>query len=648
MIRFNLPRLRDFLPRLGLRFARFRRGQHSLLAVAIALIVVFFGSLATAQTVYSLSFKSITVPVTDAEKRDIRASNQVMMDGKAYPIAYHTLIRTGEKKGEVFGLLRDKDGTPLKAEDGREMVCSNGSGPDHTSLINYEGNLYAITQLECSVGGAYITKLDQATDGTLTAVSTRYIDAANVYGLYVDCGGMNTPWNTHLGSEEYEIPMGSLHDLPMNDAEANPMNVPYGYGDDWHDAHIQGIATYNKLDLTPENIRHFGYYFGWTPEIAVTSAAGDTSIVKHYAMGRFAHELAYVMPDQRTVYLSDDGKNVGLFMFVADKPQDLSAGTLYGARWNQTSPSGQGVGSADLDWINLGHATNAEIEAKLQDPTFTFASMWDQAKMADGDVCPTGYTGVVVYDEGKTCVRLKSGMEKYASRLETRLYAAYLGATTEFNKEEGITYNPDDQILYVAMSRVERGMENLQQGGEASSKYDLKSANHIQVAYTPCGAVYGLPVMSGKTDSKGNPIPSDLAVGTMAAVISGQLKDYKGTEYADNSCDLEGISEPDNLTYLPKYKMLLIGEDTDRHQNDFVWAYDVSAKQLQRVASTPYGSETTSPYWYPNINGFGYVTLVTQHPFGESDEDKIQSPADKESYIGYIGPFPALDQVESR
>lgn len=637
---------RDRVSRFKIRqwkFPRLRWGRHLVLSVAIALLIALFGIWTAAQAAHRMSFTSISVPLTDAEKREVRGANQVTIDGTAHPISYHTLIRTGELKGEVFGLLRDKDGEPLREEDGSEWVCTNGSGPDHTSILSYEGHLYAITQLECDVGGAYITKLEQAADGTLTAVSTSYIDAANVYGLYVNCAGMTTRWNTHLGSEEYEIPMAVLHDLPMDDPENNPMNVPYGYGDDWHDAHIQGIAAYNKLDLTPENIRHFGYYFGWTPEISITSAEGDASIVKHYAMGRFAHELAYVMPDDRTVYLSDDGQNVGLFMFIADQPRDMSAGTLYAARWNQTSPDGVGAGTADIDWITLGHATNDEIEAKLKDESFTFDDMWETAAMGDDDVCPAGYKDVVVYDEGKLCVRLKEGMDKYASRLETRLYAAYLGATTELNKEEGITYNPEDNVLYVAMSRVERGMESFQRGGEDNAKYDVPSANHVRVAYNPCGTVYALDVMALKQDTEGGAIASEYVVGNMYPEVSGMLTDYTGTPYEGNSCSVDGIAEPDNLTYLPKYKVLVIGEDTGRHQNDYVWAYDVESGILQRIASTPYGAETTSPFWHQNINGFGYLTLVTQHPFGESDEDKITSPQDRESYIGYIGPFPALD-----
>lgn len=106
---------------------------------------------------------------------------------------------------------------------------------------------------------------------------------------------------------------------------------------------------------------------------------------------------------------------------------------------------------------------------------------------------------------------------------------------------------------------------------------------------------------------------------------------------------MDKIANPDNLSYLPGYGTLLIGEDTGKHQNDALWAYDVKTGRLDRIATTPYGSETTSPYWFPNIDGSGYVTMVTQHPYGESDGDLAQSPSDKESYVGYIGPFPPLD-----
>src|SRR5262249_3848770 len=91
------------------------------------------------------------------------------------------------------------------------------------------------------------------------------------------------------------------------------------------------------------------------------SADGTGTIAKHYCLGRISHELIQVMPDERTALMGDDATNGGLFLFVANKPRDLSSGTLYVAKWNQKTK--EHGGSADLAWIKLGHATSDEIKA---------------------------------------------------------------------------------------------------------------------------------------------------------------------------------------------------------------------------------------------------------------------------------------------
>ena len=107
---------------------------------------------------------------------------------------------------------------------------------------------------------------------------------------------------------------------------------------------------------------------------------------------------------------------------------------------------------------------------------------------------------------------------------------------------------------------------------------------------------------------------------------------------------MDGIASPDNMSYLPGRDTLFIGEDTTTgHQNDAVWALNLTSGELTRILTTPYGAETTSVYAYPDVNGHGYVMAVVQHPYGESDEDKLQSPDQAQAYLGYIGPFPKLD-----
>ena len=43
-----------------------------------------------------------------------------------------------------------------------------------------------------------------------------------------------------------------------------------------------------------------------------------------------------------------------------------------------------------------------------------------------------------------------------------------------------------------------------------------------------------------------------------------------------------------------------------------MWSYDLNSGALKRIVSTPYGAEATSPYYYPDVNGFSYVFAVAQ------------------------------------
>jgi hypothetical protein len=187
-------------------------------------------------------------------------------------------------------------------------------------------------------------------------------------------------------------------------------------------------------------------------------------------------------------------------MFVADRPRDLSAGTLYAAKWTQT---GDGGGSGELEWINLGHATNDEIGNLIAAPT-TFDQLFDTAKAGDDGSCPAGFNSINAEFKHE-CLALRPGMEVAASRLETGRYAAYMGASTEFRLLEGATFDPDTDRLYVSVSRIERGMT------DGDKKYDLGGQNDVRMAKNSCGAVYALDAASGRKDSAGGGIDSDYA-----------------------------------------------------------------------------------------------------------------------------------------
>lgn len=576
----------------------------SLVAVSVCFSV--------AAELTDIEFNEVKVPLSDTEKRAINASDGVKISGKEYKIGYNIIMRSGDKVGdEIFGALYDINGKLITTKDGSPRISNDN---DFSSLHTYGDKIFMISHFETRPAAMYITELNQdKTTGKLSPVNTKNIDFSKFGGLWVPCAGSVTPWGTHLGSEEYEP-----------DARMIKEN---GEGGEYYNL----MAEYFGGDLTKVN----PYNYGWTPEVKIINEKGDVNVTKHYAMGRIAHELSYVMPDRKTVILSDDGTNTGLFMFIADKAGDLSSGVLYAAKWYQTD--NQNGGSAKLEWISLGNANDNEIKKEI-DKGIKFSDIFDMAEFKD-DICPDGFTATKAnvdsnQETAPECIKLKHGMEKIASRLESRRYAAIKGATTEFRKMEGITYNNDLNEIYIGMSEINKGMESFKSKGKDSLKYDVKGVDDIRLLHNTCGAVYRLTL---KKDDK---IGSNFVPDVMSGMIAGK---YATTGDKLNTCDLDGLANPDNVTYINGTGTLIIGEDTGSgHQNDYIWSYDIQKDKLTRILTTPYGSETTSPYYYNNIGGFGYIIAVVQHPYGESDEDRLQNSSDARAYTGYIGPFPVI------
>lgn len=65
------------------------------------------------------------------------------------------------------------------------------------------------------------------------------------------------------------------------------------------------------------------------------------------------------------------------------------------------------------------------------------------------------------------------------------------GATTEWSKMGGLTYDFTRSKLYVAMNEVREGMEDSANEGEPDPSYDIGGPNDIRVAWNECGC--GVP-----------------------------------------------------------------------------------------------------------------------------------------------------------
>jgi secreted PhoX family phosphatase len=613
--------------------------QKRLTLSLVALAALGLGSSLSAKNVTSLSFEPVSISANDAEKKEMRTTPMLHVtyddnSQKDFPLSYKVLAKTGDKIGNgQLGLMVDQNGQPIKEKDGSVDISEN---PDGNSLINVGGKTFLVTHMEEAPGMLYRTQL-KLENGKLKAVDTQPVDLKAVGGTIINCASSRTRYGSHLGGEE---------DYALNTRYADK-NSPFyidcaldGSGNDTQGKkqefceYVDGMAKYlNETNIDKANgyrgERFTPYNYGYILEVQ-PQADGSVKSAKHYVTGKYTPELAVMMPDGKTVYITDDGTFKGLWKFVSDKKIDSFQpeweGTLYAAKVLQLSDK-EG-GSFKLGWIPLGHAKDSEIKAMIETkPKLT--DIFDIAKPDKEGSCPVGFKKINE-DSKAECLRLHPGKEKEAAFLETRKYAAYKGATTEFRKEEGLTYNPEKNRLYLAMSQVKKSMEDNYKGQE--------SMNDIRLPKNKCGAVYELQLD-----------PTYNATDMKALVVGKPLK--KGDQYADEwACDPNGIANPDNIKYLG-HGTLLIGEDTKYHVNNMLWAYDTNTGKMTRIASLPIGAEVTG-LEKGVVGDKGVLFVDAQHPFKDSpkaaDGSKPNSallekatPEEQRAFIGYIDGIPA-------
>jgi hypothetical protein len=534
----------------------------------------------------------------------VRSSLEVSFgDGvrSTWKLAYQPLFITGDRVpdgrgGEILaGGCYDIDSRPIvdRSIPGTQRQFFSDC-PDGMTLLALAGpavggvtgnTVFAVVQFEYVSRDASgrepagplpspiaVLTLDQdAHTGRLRLARYRNVDTSPAHGLWTTCGASLSPWNTHLSGEEFEPDATTAASSRRFRAFSQHL-----YGDP------------NKANP---------YRYGHVPEVTV-HPDGSGTVRKHYCLGRISHEVVRVMPDQRTVLMGDDWDNGGLFLFVADTPCDLSSGTLYVAQWRQTS--GKGSGAARLAWIRLGAASSREVEA-LIDGGIRAGDIMDVRTAAPDE---PGYTRIP-YDGRFNWVRLKPGMDRAAAFLETHRYAALKGGSLGFTKMEGVAVNARDRLAYVALSRIEASMTN--------------GSGVIRVEGPYSGAVYALNLRRAQADSEGRAIPSEWVPVDMAAVPELVAADYGGgrrrrQDALGNYAHPDRVATPDNLCFSEALRTLFIGEDSDTHVNNFLWAYQVDTRELVRILSCPAGAESTGLHAADALNGWFYVGSNFQHP----------------------------------
>jgi secreted PhoX family phosphatase len=564
-----------------------------------------------------------------------------------YPLSYVSLFKNTDRiarhKGKTHAAaqLFDVDMAPIMEPGGDPAIAETA---DANSLLKIGDRLFLVNHWEYDdvladgqtankakdwysrmPMGMSLSGIEQGRNGKLKVKSQRPIDFSSVNGAWVLCFGSQTPWNTHFGGEEdYD-----LYFVPGEKAFKTTQAGLKAMGE----VYFRGKRQANPYD------------YGYHVEVAVRHDGG-TEVTKHYQMGRGTWEMAIFANDGRTAFYGDDGTYSGLFMFVANRANMPKAGgTLYAAKWHQTSPDGSDGGTADFTWVKLGSSHYNEIKA-LIDKGVTINHIFDYSMTEKLGFVPTRAGSAETI-----WLKLKPGMETAAAFLETRRYAAYLGATTEFTKGEGVAINHADKKLYYAMSYIQGSMK----AGDGGP------ADDIRLKDNNAGATYTFELAGRQTDSLGQPIASDF-VPVRAYVEPALLGRPIKADALGNTADPEFVANADNVFYSEKMRTLFIGEDSGAHQNNFVWAYDVATKKLTRILSLAAGAEATGLQVVENLNGHAYIMSNNQHQGDwikstpKELKERMEQRAGElygknrhgtnnfrlEAHVGYIGGLPAF------
>ncbi|MGZ4160994.1 MAG: alkaline phosphatase, partial [Neobacillus sp.] len=265
-----------------------KKGATFALALALTIPAVTPAAASNGHvTIDSVRFNGMEAPKTIEQmvqtytnaSLDVKYSNG---DVKNFPLSYKRLFKSEDKvalnKGELIpaGTPIDVNGNPIMdtSVEGKPTYFVSDA-PDSNSLLNpINGQLYMVTHYEYqtidaagkSAYGIVPASMSLSTlnqdkkTGELTPKEVKKIDFSSVNGLWIPCNGSLSPWNTHLGSEEYEPDARSFELDPSSSARTS----------------VESFAKLYFGDKSKAN----PYFYGFIPEIKV-GEHGSTSVSKH-------------------------------------------------------------------------------------------------------------------------------------------------------------------------------------------------------------------------------------------------------------------------------------------------------------------------------------------------------------------------------
>ncbi|MFC4882634.1 MULTISPECIES: alkaline phosphatase PhoX [Natrialbaceae] len=570
-------------------------------------------------------FEELETPRTNEEQQKVRVAGG----------EFEVFVQNGdpiEDGTSMWGHPETPDGTPV-AEFAGTRYGAFGSNPDMNFLVptdeeGLEG--YLFTNVETSPGSIVRTPIYRDEDGweadlddAMNLENTEAFRA--IGGTRINCYGDLAPWGNPISGEEDYVHTRVSGPATVSDVleagsgvgfrgartffnRPNPSEaqdaVDKLYGEEswslqgsWALSGLEMLAYHLGADPVDqedgENTREpLGdgypnpYRTGYCVEITEPTADEPTP-VKHYNWGRAAWECPEVMPDERTVYLTSDGANKGVYKFVAEEPissyddrMDVR-GTLYAIKvTNKRAAKSLPPAAVNLgvEWLELGTATNAEIESWIADyddvtqvdylETHAETDWEDDLETAleeaDRAVAEDGNRDYVTDEEIVEWADQyerhgPDGVDEELRRvpfLETRAAAKEIGATIEFRKAEG-TDTIDDarpgDYLYIGISELNDGMTD--------------DEGDLRMERVDGGVVYRAELEEDYNVSRLEPV----VVGADAADPASVADD--------------AIINIDNVMVLPDRRVLLCEDNSPlrrSYPNDNLWVYEPAGPKGRR------------------------------------------------------------------
>ena len=578
-------------------------------------------------------------------------------------LEYHSLFQPGDRIGlGTTGVIENIHNKPLTSSLPSDKFGLTGHGPfismSPTASIALHQNTENRNQLllvalydslkegqdentrilnlwEKLPGTIELIELQEGKQQPVTAVDVEKVNSQGIKGSWFPSGGTKTSWGSVLTNQGREP---NAHRF-----ENEPLELANLYLD------TRGKLS-NEGGANP-------YDYGYRVELQL-SDKNKTTIERRLSMGRYSGSSVLVMPDERTVYITDDHTNGALFMFISDEARKLTSGTLYAAQWNHQND--EYLGNGVFNWIKLGHADDKSI-LQLIDSKIAYSNIFDHVDNKTYKASPDNYrdykfikssTGQASNkEEVGYWIKLKKGMEKAAAFLESRRYAAYLGATTDFSHLRDLSFDPVNKSVFLAINQFAKNMilpTNKTSGNDQHIKF-TGNAEDLQ-----CGGIFKMDLYAALKDQFGDSINSAFVAGMATPVLVGQ-RNIKLTESLQSKgrCDAERIAGPENLFYNPQLNLLFISEAGSLHLNNYLWAYNTNTRSLTRILSAPIGADIKGLDEF-QLNDSAYLTVNIQQPatydslktFDQQLQGFIRRHADKKASVGYIGPFTIIKEKQ--